>query len=99
MQQFLAGTDVPIPIVGKPTSPATTCNSSSYTDGCFKGWAMFHVISASGGSSKNIRGYFTGEFQSSKLSVGACTAAQQAANSCGVIDTSVFGAYDVRLTN
>jgi Flp pilus assembly protein TadG len=39
----LIGLDVPVPIVGPPTAPATTCTGSTQTDGCFKGWAMFHV--------------------------------------------------------
>ena len=99
VQQYLAGTDVAVPVVGTPTSPATTCTSSGYTDGCFKGWAMFHVISAQGGSSKTITGYFTGDFQSSKLTVGDCSAAQQAAGTCGVIDASPFAAYVIKLTD
>ena len=32
-----------VPIVGPPNTPATTCTGSTQTDGCFKGWAMFHV--------------------------------------------------------
>jgi hypothetical protein len=89
----LAGRDVPIPIVG--SCPA----GSPEPDGCFKGWAMFHVISASGGSDKTITGYFLGNFIRQPLSVGACTAAMQAAGTCGRIPESVFGAYAVRLSN
>ncbi len=73
VDQYLAGHDVAIPIVGPPTAPATTCSGSGYTDGCFKGWAMFHVISAQGGSSKTITGYFQPDgFHASKLTVGDC---------------------------
>jgi hypothetical protein len=100
VDQYLAGKNVPVPIVGTPTAPHTTCNGTSYTDGCFKGWAMFHVISATGGSSKHIRGYFLPDgFQKSPLTVGECTAQQAAANQCGIIETNAFGAYTVRLTD
>jgi Flp pilus assembly protein TadG len=98
VQTYLAGEDVPVPIVG-PGSPNCAPPSTAYQNGCFKGWAMFHVISAAGGSSKTITGYFLTDFVSQPLSVGACTAAQQAAGSCGVISSSPFGAYVVRLTN
>jgi Flp pilus assembly protein TadG len=90
----LSGTDVPIPITGPCPAP----NQSN--QGCFKGWAMFHVISAQGGSAKDITGWFWDEgFHAAQLTVGECTPAQQAAGSCGVITTS--GPFDdliVRLT-
>ena len=61
---------------------------------------MFHVISAQGGSSKTITGYFLSDFKSLPLTVGECTPAQQAAGSCGVIASgSIFGQYLVRLTD
>jgi hypothetical protein len=63
VNDYLAGHDVPIPIVG----PCPADEPHGYTDGCFKGWAMFHVISAEGGSHKTITGYFTGEFIGSPL--------------------------------
>lgn len=70
VDQSLAGHDVPVPIVG-PGSP--NCSSpTTYQDGCFKGWAIFHVISAAGGSQKNITGYFISDFTQSALSVGEC---------------------------
>ncbi len=55
----IVGLDVPVPIVGPPTPPATTCTNSSETDGCFKGWAMFHVtdFSKHGNQSKWV-GWF-----------------------------------------
>ena len=55
----IVGLDVPVPIVGPPTAPATTCTNSTETDGCFKGWAMFHVtdFSKHGNDSKWI-GWF-----------------------------------------
>jgi hypothetical protein len=94
----LAGKNVAVPIVGPPTAPNTTCLGTSATTGCFKGWAVFHVISASGGSAKHIRGYFVPDgFQKSPLSVGECTTQEAAANRCGVIELNAFGAYTVRL--
>ncbi len=93
VNSYLAGKDVPIPIVGP--CPAGSPNP----DGCFKGWAMFHVISASGGSDKTITGYFLTNFIRQPLTVGECTAAMQAAGTCGRIPESVFGAYAVRLSN
>ena len=98
VDQYLSGHDVPVPIVG-PGDPNCNAPEQAHQDGCFKGWAMFHVVSASGGSSKVIRGYFLSDFISQPLSVGQCTAAMQAAGTCGLIDTSSpFGAYIVRLT-
>ena len=44
VDQYLAGKDVPIPIVGPG---ARLRRDRAGPDGCFKGWAMFHVISAS----------------------------------------------------
>lgn len=93
VQQHLAGTDVPIPVTG-PCPPPNQANQ-----GCFKGWAMFHVVSASGGSDKTITGYFLDDFIRQPLTVGECTAAQVAAGSCGVITVNVFGAYAVRLSD
>jgi Flp pilus assembly protein TadG len=92
VQASLAGHDVPIPITGP--CPAGSPNPN----GCFKGWAMFHVVSASGGSDKTITGYFLGDFISKPLTVGECTPAQQAAGTCGVIAVSPFGATFVRLS-
>jgi hypothetical protein len=92
VQDHLAGMTLPIPVTG-PCPPPNQANQ-----GCFKGWAPFHVISADGGSSKTITGYFTDEFRSKPLTVGECTAEQEANGQCGVIDVSIFGAYTVRLS-
>ncbi len=56
----LSGDDVPIPVVDD--------------NGNFQGWATFHVVSASGGSDKHIRGYFVSPFLSDRLTVGSCAA-------------------------
>lgn len=94
----LTGRDVPVPIVGPPTAPETTCKDTTYDGGCFKGWAMFHVISASGGSDKFITGYFLENFRGAPLTVGECTPTQAAAGTCGIIATTGdMDNYHVRL--
>jgi len=60
VNSYLSGTDVPIPVVDD--------------NGNFQGWATFHVVSASGGSDKHIRGYFVSSFLSDRLTVGTCAA-------------------------
>jgi Flp pilus assembly protein TadG len=95
---YLAGKDVPVPIVG-PGSPDCAAPQQAHQDGCYKGWALFHVVSAAGGSSKTITGYFLDDFVSEPLTVGSCTPAQQAAGTCGVISSSPFGQYVVKLTD
>jgi len=57
------------------------------------------VISAAGGSTKAINGYFTGDFKRQPLTVGACTDAQLAAGQCGDIHDSPFDNKVVRLVN
>ena len=99
VNQYLAGHVVPVPIVG-PGNPNCATPQQAHQDGCFMGWAQFYVISASGGSNKDIRGYFLSDFKSLPLTVGECTAQQQAAGSCGVIPTgSPFDNYVVRLSD
>lgn len=103
VQQYLACAGcnhvVPVPIVG-PGNPNCAAPQQSHQDGCFKGWALFYVISAQGGSQKDITGYFISDFKQTPLTVGECTAQQQGAGTCGIIDTgSPFDAYVVRLTN
>jgi Flp pilus assembly protein TadG len=94
----LSGHTVPIPIVGPPVAPATTCSHpTSYTNGCFKGWALFHIISADQ-SGKQIRGYFDDSFVASPLSVGECP--PNPTSPCGIPDnSSPFSRLVVRLTN
>lgn len=87
----LVGRDMPVPLTGP--CPA----GSAHADGCFKGWAMFQVLGATGGSTKQVRGYFLSDLAAGPLGVGECTVAQQAAGTCGVVRPSVFGAYQVRL--
>ena len=57
---YLSGTEVAVPIVDH--------------NGNFQGWATFHVVSATGASSKVIRGYFVSPFVNLKLTVGNCAA-------------------------
>lgn len=92
IDDHLKNKDVPVPIVG-------SCPGNPSNHGCFKGWALFHVTGATGGSTKQIYGYFLDDFIRQPLSVGECTSAQQAAGTCGVIGLSQFGAVVVRLTN
>jgi Flp pilus assembly protein TadG len=89
----LAGKDVPVPVVGP-------CPGDPSNHGCFKGWAIFHVVSASGGSQKTITGYFKSDFKTQPLTVGECTVAQQAAGQCGLIEyDSPFDRLVVRLSD
>jgi hypothetical protein len=37
------------------------------------GWAMFHVVSAEGGSQKDVNGYFLTDFNAAQLTVGDCS--------------------------
>lgn len=60
VQQFLAGTEFPVPVVDH--------------NGIFQGWATFHVTSAVGGSQKDVNGYFVSPFLSARLTVGGCAA-------------------------
>jgi hypothetical protein len=96
VDDHLAGTTVPVPITGP--GPCNAPNQNE-TGGCFVGWAMFHVVSAQGGSQKTITGYFIDEpYHKQPLSVGECTPQLQAADQCGVIGDNFFGAYTVRLS-
>ncbi len=88
---------VPIPIVGPPVAPATTCTNPAYTNGCFKGWVLFHIISAQQGA-KTITGYFEESFVKQPLSVGECP--PNPTSPCGLPDAdSPFNRLIVRLTN
>jgi Flp pilus assembly protein TadG len=81
----LSGLDVAVPIVGPPTS-GTYCNDGNHTDGCFRGWALFHVISATkrgGGDEGTITGYF-------KTGI---TRSASATDVCAVSDTACSGFF------
>jgi hypothetical protein len=73
---YLSGLEMPVAVVDN--------------NGNFMGWAMFHVTSASGGSSKHIRGYFLSSFISAKLRVSSC-----AANAC----PRYLGSYVLKLSS
>ncbi len=89
---------VPIPIVGPPVAPATTCSSpTTYSNGCFKGWALFPILSAQQGQ-KTITGYFEESFVASPLNVGECP--PNPTSPCGIPeDESPFNTRIVRLEN
>jgi Flp pilus assembly protein TadG len=72
----LSGLDVPSAIVDG--------------NGNFVGWSIFHVISASGSSSKHVRGYFVSSFESARLTITSC-----AANDC----PRYLGAYVLKLSD
>jgi len=59
-------------------------------NGNFAGWATFHVISADGGSSKSVRGYFVTSFESARLGITTC-----AVNHC----PRYLGSYVLKLTD
>jgi Flp pilus assembly protein TadG len=77
--------DVNTHLSGK-TVPAAVVDSN----GNFAGWSMFHVTSATGGSQKNVRGYFTSAFTTARLTVTSC-----AANNC----PRYLGTYVLKLSN
>ncbi len=55
----LRGLDVVVPVVDD--------------NGNFQGWATFHVVSAAGGSAKDVVGYFVSPFVHQRLSVTNCS--------------------------
>jgi Flp pilus assembly protein TadG len=57
---YLSGVDVPVAVVDN--------------NGNFMGWSTFHVVSAQGGSTKKITGYFLTAFVTGRLSVTGCAA-------------------------
>lgn len=92
----LAGLDVAVPIVGPPIPGKTTCNNSSSIVGCFRGWALFHVVSAAkngSGDDGTITGYF----------LTGITRSASAEDVCAITDTSCtglfHGSYVVKLVN
>jgi len=97
----LAGEDVILPIVGPPISGQTECFNCAgapdgHTVGCFRGWALFHVVSATkrgGGDDGTITGYF----------VTGITRSASVEDVCAVTDTACLGtfhgSYVVKLIN
>ena len=82
----LHDTTVAVPIVGPPIAGHTTCNDGSHTVGCFRGWALFHVDSASkngGGEDGTITGYF----------LTGITRSASADDVCAISDTACGGFY------
>ena len=92
----LAGHDVAVPIVGPPTPGNTTCNDGSHVVGCFRGWALFHVTSATkngGGEDGTITGYF----------LSGISRSASADDVCAISDASCkgffHGLYVIKLIN
>lgn len=92
VNQYLSGHTLPVPIVGPGPCKAP---QQANTGGCFVGWALFYVVSASGDNDKIITGYFTGNFTQTPLSVGECPA--NPTSPCGVITEGSFDNLVVRL--
>lgn len=98
----LGGKDVAVPIVGPPIDGEAYCfdaagvSDGTNTVGCFRGWALFHVVSAEkngGGGDGTITGYFrTG-----------ITRSASADSVCAVTDTACaglfHGVYVIKLIN
>lgn len=53
-----SGTNIPVPVVDH--------------NGNFQGWATFHVVSAAGGSSKHVTGYFVAPYVNERLTTTGC---------------------------
>lgn len=98
----LAGQDVAVPVVGGPIPGQTYCytaagvSDGTNVTGCFRGWAMFHVVSAAkngSGDDGRITGYFlTGITRSASVE-----------SVCAITDTACaglfHGSYVVKLIN
>ena len=80
VQTYLAGHDVPAPIVD--------------SNGYFMGWAMFHVTSAGGGSAKDITGYFISGFTNARLTIGACSPSPCSGSTSGGTGTYILQLVD-----
>jgi Flp pilus assembly protein TadG len=76
VNQYLSGQDVPVPVVDD--------------NGNFQGWATFHIVSADGGPSKTLTGYFESNFVNQRLTIGNCSA-----GSC----PRFLGSYVLKLVN
>lgn len=101
----LAGQDVAVPIVGPPIPGEAYCfnaagtSDGTNTTGCFRGWALFHVVSATknGGGGNDgagtIRGYFlTGITRSASVD-SVCAVGSSAC------DGLFHGVYVIKLIN
>jgi Flp pilus assembly protein TadG len=75
VDQYLSETDQVVPIVDH--------------NGNFQGWSTFHVISAAGGSSKTITGFFQSSFSGNDVGVGCAN------GTC----PRYLGTYVLKLTN
>ena len=71
----IVGLDVPVPIVGPPVAPAATCTNSAEINGCFKGWAMFHVtgFEKHGNQSKWIGWFLPTGVEYPNLKITSCS--------------------------
>jgi hypothetical protein len=58
VNKCLSGTNVPVPIVD--------------SNGLFQGWATFHIVSADGGTSKHVTGYFVSSYVNDRLTIRGC---------------------------
>jgi len=74
LDTYHAGQDLAVPIVD--------------SHGIFQGWAIFHLVSASGGSGKSVVGYFVSGFSEN---LGICMTPGNCPNS--------YGAYALKLIN
>jgi|tagenome__1003787_1003787.scaffolds.fasta_scaffold20961429_2 Flp pilus assembly protein TadG len=58
MNQYMSGTDLPVPIVDD--------------NGNFQGWAEFHIVSAGGADTKQITGYYKKGFTGANVTLTTC---------------------------
>ena len=73
-------------------APATTCTDSADTDGCFMGWAMFHVTGiVKDGNASDWLGWF--------LPSGVEYPNLTIVNSCTQTTCPAIGIPDLRLVN
>ena len=92
----LAGLDVSVPIVGPPVPGQSFCNDGSHVVGCFRGWALFHVVSANkigGGEEGTITGYFLTGITRSASATDVCAVSSL---TCGGF---FHGVYVIKLIN
>ena len=73
----IVGLTLPVPITGPPMAGHSTCSDGSHTNGCFYGWALFHVTGfRKDGNDSNVDGWFMpppqGSLQYPWLSISDC---------------------------